>query len=177
MSESLATIPTYAFFGTLFSGELVIPDCVTTIGNYAFRGMTGLESVVIGAGVTQLGNSTTDSASPFYSCSGIKTVMFMGTQVPTFGTNIFGSMSKLETVYVPGHTKDSVMFYAKADHAAFVGDTIFKGSIGNYQYPGGNRMDLERSIINRIFALPEETVLYSGHSDPTTVGTERSRYF
>ncbi|MBQ4511784.1 MAG: MBL fold metallo-hydrolase [Anaerolineaceae bacterium] len=42
----------------------------------------------------------------------------------------------LQVIYTPGHTTDSVVYYAKSDHAAFVGDTIFKGSIGNYSYPG-----------------------------------------
>ena len=56
----------------------------------------------------------------------------------------------LKVIYTPGHTTDSVTFYSEAEHVAFVGDTIFKGSIGNYQYPGGNPDDLQMSIINRI---------------------------
>ena len=83
----------------------------------------------------------------------------------------------LTAIHTPGHTPDSTTFYNAGDDIAFVGDTIFKGSIGNDQYPGGNRAQLLSSIQNRIFTLPEETVLYSGHSDPTTVGTERRRYF
>ena len=82
----------------------------------------------------------------------------------------------LKVIYVPGHTTDSVMFYSEEDHAAFVGDTIFKGSIGNYQYPGGNPEDLLRSIIHKIFTLPDDTVLCSGHSEQTTVGAEKQRY-
>ena len=68
------------------------------------------------------------------------------------------------------------MFYSGADHTAFVGDTIFKGSIGNYQYPGGDPEDLQRSIIEKIFTLPDNTVLCSGHSEQTTVGAEKRRY-
>ena len=82
----------------------------------------------------------------------------------------------LKVIYVPGHTTDSVMFYSEADHVAFVGDTIFKGSIGNYQYPGGNADDLQRSIIRQKFTLPDKTVLCSGHSEQTTVGAEKRRY-
>ena len=82
----------------------------------------------------------------------------------------------LKVVYVPGHTTDSVMFYSSKDHIAFVGDTIFKGSIGNFNYPGGDARTLQTSIIQRIFSLPEDTVLYSGHSEPTTVGAEKRRY-
>ena len=82
----------------------------------------------------------------------------------------------LHVIYTPGHTTDSVTYYSSNDHVAFVGDTIFKGSIGNYQYPGGNLIDLQNSILNKIFSLPNETVLCSGHSAQTTVGLEKQRY-
>lgn len=82
----------------------------------------------------------------------------------------------LQVIYTPGHTTDSVIFYSRKDHVAFVGDTIFKGSIGNYRYPGGNLEDIQRSIIERIFTLPDDTILCSGHSEQATVGTERRRY-
>ncbi len=83
---------------------------------------------------------------------------------------------KLEVIHTPGHTEDSVTYFSKRDSFAFVGDTIFLGSIGNTQYPGGNMQQLQDSIINKIFMLPNETVLYSGHSDSTTVGIEKARY-
>jgi len=82
----------------------------------------------------------------------------------------------LDVIYSPGHTTDSVIYYSAKDAVAFVGDTIFKGSIGNAQYPGGNGKELRRSIIEKVFSLPEETILYSGHSEQTTVGKEKRRY-
>ena len=82
----------------------------------------------------------------------------------------------VRTMYVPGHTTDSVMFYSETDHVAFVGDTIFKGSIGNFHYPGGNARDLEKSILEKIFTLPGQTMLCSGHSEATMVETEKRRY-
>lgn len=82
----------------------------------------------------------------------------------------------LRVLYTPGHTTDSVVFYSQQDRVAFVGDTIFKGSIGNYQYPGGNLRDMQRSILDRIFTLPDETTICSGHSEQTTVGAEKRRY-
>ena len=86
------------------------------------------------------------------------------------------SGTSLKVIYTPGHTTDSVIFYSEKDSVAFVGDTIFRGSIGNYQYPGGNAVDLQRSIINKIFSLPDDTILCSGHSEQTTVGREKRRY-
>lgn len=82
----------------------------------------------------------------------------------------------LRVLYTPGHTTDSVVLYSPEEQVAFVGDTIFKGSIGDTRYPGGNRADLLRSIGETIFSLPEDTVLYSGHSEKTTVGEEKRRY-
>ena len=82
----------------------------------------------------------------------------------------------LKVIYTPGHTTDSVIYYSERDRAAFVGDTIFKDSIGNYQLPGGNFAAIQKSIMERIFTLPDDTILYSGHTEQTTVGTEKRRY-
>lgn len=82
----------------------------------------------------------------------------------------------LEVIATPGHTPDSVTLYSAAEKAAFVGDTIFKGSPGLTRFPGGNARDLFASITNRILTLPDETALYSGHTPPTTVGAEKPAY-
>ena len=63
---------------------------------------------------------------------------------------------QLQIIHTPGHTTDSVTMYSSKDHLAFVGDTIFKSSIAN-----------------RILTLPPETILYSGHSQKTSVEAER----
>ena len=84
---------------------------------------------------------------------------------------------RLRLIHTPGHTTDSVVYYSEKDRAAFVGDTIFKAGIGNFRYPGGSRQDIVESIRDRILTLPDDTVLYSGHSDQTTVGAEKRRYF
>lgn len=83
----------------------------------------------------------------------------------------------LRVIHTPGHTTDSVVYYSEKDRAAFVGDTIFKDSIGNFRYPGGSRQDIVESIRDKILTLPDDTVLYSGHSVETTVGAEKRRYF
>lgn len=82
----------------------------------------------------------------------------------------------LQVIATPGHTPDSVTFYSEADQAAFVGDTIFDGSPGTTQFPGGDGRQLTASILNKILRLPPETILYSGHTGPTTVARERPRY-
>lgn len=87
-----------------------------------------------------------------------------------------GRWHGVEVIHTPGHTPDSVTLYDREGGYALVGDTIFRGSVGNWQYPGGNRNQLVRSIAEKIFALPDDTVLLSGHSEPTTVGEEKRRY-
>ena len=82
----------------------------------------------------------------------------------------------LQLIHVPGHTTDSSIFYDAQNKLAFVGDTIFKNSVGNTAFPGGDSQQLADSIFNKIFKLPPQTVLYSGHSEETSVEIEKSRY-
>ena len=85
---------------------------------------------------------------------------------------------RLQVRAVPGHTPDSVLYYAEEESLAFVGDTIFRGSPGSTQFYGGNAQDLATSLVREIATLPDETVLLSGHSEPTTVGEEKKQpYF
>lgn len=83
----------------------------------------------------------------------------------------------LHVLATPGHTPDSCTLYSPEAHAAFVGDAIFRGGPGTAQFPGGNEPELMASIRNTILRLPEDTVLYSGHTPPTSVGAERPNYF
>ena len=82
----------------------------------------------------------------------------------------------LNVRYTPGHTTDSCIFYSARDGVAFVGDTIFLASVGRTDFPGGDERTLWDSIVREVFSLPPETVLYSGHTEETTVGAEMERY-
>ena len=83
---------------------------------------------------------------------------------------------QLRVIHTPGHTNDSCVLYDKAEKTAYVGDTIFRGSMGNPDYPTGNERLLLKSIRERVLALPDDTLLCSGHSDVTRVGAEKPRY-
>lgn len=83
-----------------------------------------------------------------------------------------GTDLKFEVIHAPGHTLDGVAYYNDAHKAAFVGDIIFKGSIGRTDFIGGDMATLIRSIRAGIFTLEREVTLYPGHGDPTTVGFE-----
>lgn len=78
----------------------------------------------------------------------------------------------LKVIHTPGHTPGSVTFYSPEEHVAFVGDTLYQHGPGLTNFPGGNRSQLDQSIINKILTLPPETILLSGHSSPITVADE-----
>jgi glyoxylase-like metal-dependent hydrolase (beta-lactamase superfamily II) len=81
--------------------------------------------------------------------------------------------NEFEVRHTPGHTTGHCIFYFAAGNVAFVGDLIFQNSVGRTDLPGGSFEQLEKSIIEQVFTLPEETTLLSGHGDPTTVGDEK----
>ncbi|MEG0352948.1 MAG: MBL fold metallo-hydrolase [Cellulosilyticaceae bacterium] len=92
-----------------------------------------------------------------------------GDMVEIAGTDI-----SLKVVFAPGHTSDGVVYYSDKEKVAFVGDIIFNGSIGRTDNPGGDMTTLLVSIKKNIFTLPEETVIYSGHGESTTVKREKN---
>ena len=82
---------------------------------------------------------------------------------------------KLKIIPIAGHTTDGAMYYSAKDNAAFVGDSIFNGSIGRTDFYGGDAQTLFKNIEEKILTLPEETILLSGHTPPTTVQAEKTR--
>jgi len=84
----------------------------------------------------------------------------------------FGSCS-FEVRFTPGHAPGHVTLVEAESAVAFVGDVVFHGSIGRTDLPGGDLKTLMTSIREEILTLPDDTVMYSGHGPPTTVGTER----
>ena len=90
---------------------------------------------------------------------------------PVTGTIDSEDFSVLET---PGHTQGGVCFYFKQIPALFVGDTLFAGSVGRTDLPGGNHAQLIRSIKEQLFVLPPELKIYPGHGVPSSIGREKS---
>ena len=81
--------------------------------------------------------------------------------------------TQLEVIHVPGHSPGSMVFYCKEDNCLFTGDVLFQGSIGRADLAGGNFDELREHICSRLFILPNETIVYPGHGDSTTIGTEK----
>lgn len=80
----------------------------------------------------------------------------------------------VEVRHVPGHCPGNVLFYFPDIQAAFVGDALFKGSVGRTDLPGGDAEILANAIREEIYSLPPETRVFSGHGDPTTVAEEQA---
>lgn len=80
---------------------------------------------------------------------------------------------ELEILFLPGHSPGSVGFYSAAQGFLIAGDTLFRDSIGRTDLPGGDHMTLLNSIREVLWALPDETVVYPGHGERTTIGWEK----
>ena len=81
---------------------------------------------------------------------------------------------KLKAFHVPGHSPGSVALYSETEGVVFVGDVLFRGSIGRTDLPKGDYASLIRSIQTKLLTLADSTVVYSGHGPSTTIGEEKT---
>jgi hydroxyacylglutathione hydrolase len=77
----------------------------------------------------------------------------------------------LKVIHTPGHTPGGISLYTHRE--VFVGDTLFAGSIGRTDFPGGSFETLKASIQQKLFALRDDLKVYPGHNQPTTIGVEK----
>jgi glyoxylase-like metal-dependent hydrolase (beta-lactamase superfamily II) len=78
-----------------------------------------------------------------------------------------------EIMLTPGHTQGSLCVYFEADKKLVAGDTLFAGSIGRTDLPGGSYEKILRSLHTKVMALPDDVIVVPGHGPVTTIGTER----
>ncbi len=90
------------------------------------------------------------------------------------GDNIQVGNLSFRVIHTPGHSPGGISLYGEG--VVITGDTIFRGSVGRTDFPGGSVEKLRKSF-KRIIDLPEETGIFSGHGPETTVGTERRENF
>lgn len=81
--------------------------------------------------------------------------------------------STLEVICTPGHAEGSISLYAEIEGWVFTGDALFCRSIGRTDFPGGNYETLRKSIKERLFHLPDDTTVFSGHGESTTIFDEQ----
>jgi hydroxyacylglutathione hydrolase len=76
-------------------------------------------------------------------------------------------------IHTPGHTEGSICLYFPQEKKLIAGDTLFAGSIGRTDLPGGSMEKIMRSLHTQVLALPDETEVVPGHGPITTIGEER----
>ena len=89
------------------------------------------------------------------------------------GDKILLGKDELIVIEAPGHSPGSICFYCAAQNFIIGGDVLFHRSIGRTDLPMGNHEILLKSIRTKLFILPDETIVCSGHGEPTTIGEEK----
>ncbi len=79
----------------------------------------------------------------------------------------------IRVFHTPGHTVGGACYYFSYQNAVFSGDTLFAQSVGRTDFPRGSAAAIIRSIEEKLMPLPDETTVYTGHNEITTIGTER----
>lgn len=81
---------------------------------------------------------------------------------------------ELTVLHVPGHSPGGIALYDKKDGFVISGDSLFAGSIGRTDLPGGDMTTLLNSVKSKLLTLPDSTIVYPGHGPATTIGRERN---
>lgn len=89
------------------------------------------------------------------------------------GDSVSAGSLQASVLQTPGHTEGSVCLYFPAENKLIAGDTLFAGSIGRTDLPGGSMQRIMRSLHDTVLGLPDETVVVPGHGPLTTIGEER----
>jgi glyoxylase-like metal-dependent hydrolase (beta-lactamase superfamily II) len=97
--------------------------------------------------------------------------------VPREGDRLLAGTSVFEILHTPGHTQGSISLWMPAEKKLLAGDTLFQDGIGRTDLPGGDGRQILRSIREKYFPLPDETVVIPGHGPLTTLGREREFNF
>jgi len=80
---------------------------------------------------------------------------------------------RFKVLHTPGHTPGGICLYSSDEQTAFVGDTLFAGSVGRTDFPGGNTRQLLNSIKEKLLNLPGGTKVFPGHGPATTIAKEK----
>ena len=91
----------------------------------------------------------------------------------TTGETVTAGSHSAQVLHTPGHTEGSICLYFEPEKRLIAGDTLFAGSIGRTDLPGGSMQKIMHSLHETVMALPDETVVVPGHGPLTTIGEER----
>jgi glyoxylase-like metal-dependent hydrolase (beta-lactamase superfamily II) len=79
----------------------------------------------------------------------------------------------MDVLHTPGHTPGSISLYLADEKKLIAGDTLFHGSVGRTDLPGGDAEQIQKSIREKLYKLPDETIVIAGHGGTTSIGRER----
>ena len=106
---------------------------------------------------------------------GVETPENPGIDTPTReGDMLRAGSIEAAVLHTPGHTPGSISLYLAAENKLIAGDTLFRGSIGRTDLPGGDSAEIMKSIRGKLYALPESTIVIPGHGGSTTIATEKT---
>lgn len=89
------------------------------------------------------------------------------------GQELMLAGKRLQVIHTPGHTQGGACYYFPEEGVVFSGDTLFAGSIGRSDFPTGSGSVLVRSVREKLLVLPEETLVYPGHNQESSIGYEK----
>jgi hydroxyacylglutathione hydrolase len=141
-------------------------------GNEAMKMAFPDAPLIIGAGdAPMLGDPEQNLSRPF----GFDIVSPPADRLVSDGDTLEFASIKMVVHDLPGHSPGHVIFVIQNEAPVHVlgGDTLFEGSIGRTDFPGGNHDQLLHGIRNKLYTLPDDTIIYPGHGAPTTVGVEK----
>jgi glyoxylase-like metal-dependent hydrolase (beta-lactamase superfamily II) len=128
--------------------------------------------LVIGVGDARM---LTDPFSNLSALGGMKVVSPPADHLVHEGQPLEVLGLEWDVLEIPGHSPGHVVYVWRGGEPAVVfgGDVLFRGSIGRFDFPGGDGQKLIDGIRGKLYTLPEETRIYPGHGEPTTVGLEK----
>ncbi len=89
------------------------------------------------------------------------------------GDTVHAGSHEAQVIHTPGHTEGSICLLFTPEKTLIAGDTLFAGSIGRTDLPGGNYKKIIDSLHGKLLVLPDETIVIPGHGTTTTIGAER----
>ncbi len=97
-----------------------------------------------------------------------------GIDVPAHEGDVLKAGSiEAQVLHTPGHTQGSISLYLPHEGKVIAGDTLFEGSVGRTDLPGGDTDQIKQSIREKLYTLPDATIVFPGHGDTTSIGKEK----
>ena len=141
-------------------------------GNTALRREWPEVPILIGAGDAPM---LTDARANLSALGGVAVTSPPGDRLLAEGDRVEAAGLVLDVLDLPGHSPGHIVYVLRGESPIVVlgGDVLFQGSIGRCDFPGGSQELLVGGIRRKLFTLPDDTIVYPGHGDPTTVGEEK----